>query len=143
VLWLAVYAGFPKVVELLVGYGANLNAANADGKTVLHTLFAEGPELNMHPVSGDMTQLKKVQLEEAYFINRQYVLFHSCIMQIHDELLHLNFGKPVESYVTVACFLVCEGADRYIRENNNGVTPCQVCPPEVGAIVTTFQRRNR
>jgi len=142
-LWVAVYAGFPKVVEQLVGYGADLNAANEDGERVLHMLLAGCPQLNMRPVSGDMTQLKKVQSEEAYFIVGQYVLFHSCVMQIHDELLHLNFGKPVESYVTVACFLVCEGADRYIRERNYGVTPCQVCPPEVGAIVTTFQRRNR
>jgi len=97
----------------------------------------------VHAVSGDMIQLKKVQSEEAYFIIGQYVLFHFCVMQIHDELLYLNFGKPVESYVTVACFLVCEGADRYIRDKNYGVTPFQVCPQEVGAIVTTFQRRNR
>jgi len=61
-LLLAVYAGFPKVVELLVGYGANLNAADADGETVLHMLLAGGPELNMRPVSGDMIQLKKVEL---------------------------------------------------------------------------------
>ena len=142
-LWMAVYAGFPKVVEQLVGYGADLNVASANSVTVLHMLLAEGPKHNMRPVSGDMTQLKKVQSEEAYFIVGQYVLFHSCVMQIHDELLHLNFGKPVESYVTVACFLVCEGADRYIRDKDYGVTPCQVCRPEVGTIVTTFQRRNR
>jgi len=50
-LLLAVYVGFPKVVELLVGYGANLNAADAEGKTVLHMLLAEGPEINMRPCS--------------------------------------------------------------------------------------------
>ena len=65
-LWVAVYAGFPKVVELLVGYGANLNATNEDGVTALHMLLAEGPELCMRPISDDMSQLKKVELEEAY-----------------------------------------------------------------------------
>ena len=65
-LWVAVYAGFPKVVELLVGYGANLNATDADGVTALHMLLAGGPELCMHPISDDMTRLKEVELEEAY-----------------------------------------------------------------------------
>jgi len=73
--WLAVYAGFPKVVELLVGYGADLNATDAEGVTALHMLLASGPELNMRPISDNMHQLKKVQSGEAYFNNR-YLLFH-------------------------------------------------------------------
>ena len=77
-LWLAVYAGFPKMVELLVGYGADLNTTDQDGVTALHMLLAGGPDLNMRPVSDDMNQLKKVQLGEAYFNNRFiiYLLFH-------------------------------------------------------------------
>ena len=139
------YAGFPKVVELLVGCGADLNSIGQDGGTALHMLLARGPDLNMHPVSDDMNQLKKVRLGEAYFNNRCIIYLHfpSCVMQIHDELLYLNFGRPVESYITVACFLVCEGADRYIRDKKYGVTPFQVCLPEVGSIVTTFLRRHR
>jgi len=68
----AVIAGFPKVVEQLVGYGADLNTANADGETVLHMLLAEGPELNMRPVSGDMTQLKKVQKKLTLLVDNMY-----------------------------------------------------------------------
>ena len=76
--WLAVYAGFPKVVELLVGYGADLNATYTEGVTALHMLLASGPELNMRPISDNMHQLKKVQSGEAYFNNRyiMYLLFH-------------------------------------------------------------------
>ena len=59
-LCLAVCQGFPKMVELLVGYGANLNGADQDDVTALHMLLGEGPALNMAPVSDDMTQLSKV-----------------------------------------------------------------------------------
>ena len=48
------------MVELLVGYGANLNGADQDDVTALHMLLGEGPALNMRPVSDDMTQLNKV-----------------------------------------------------------------------------------
>ena len=74
-LWLAVYAGFPKMVELLVGYGADLNTTDQDGVTALHMLLAGGPDLNMRPVSDDMNQLKKVQLGEAYFKVESYLKY--------------------------------------------------------------------
>ena len=49
----------------------------------------------------------------------------------------LNGEKPVVSYVTVAAFLVQEGADMHIT-SSRGVNPLQVCPPDVAALIIKF-----
>ena len=49
----------------------------------------------------------------------------------------LNGGKPVEPYVTVAAFLVQEGADMHVM-SSRGVNPLQVCPPDIAALITKF-----
>ena len=53
----------------------------------------------------------------------------------------LNGGKPVEPYVTVAAFLVQEGADTHIK-SSRGVSPLQVCPPDRAALITKFASEN-
>ena len=49
----------------------------------------------------------------------------------------LNGGKPVEPYVTVAAFLVQEGADTHVT-SSRGVNPLQACPPDIAALIIKF-----
>ena len=43
----------------------------------------------------------------------------------------------MQPYVTVACFLVREGANMHIQ-NLVGVSPLQVCPSDMAALITRF-----
>ena len=53
----------------------------------------------------------------------------------------LNGGKLVVPYVTVAAFLVQEGADMHIM-SSRGVNPLQVCPPDIAALIIKFASEN-
>ena len=57
-------------------------------------------------------------------------------MQVYDSL---TFSEDMSQRgnVTVACFLVREGASTSIA-NNQGATPLAVCLPEVATMVMTF-----
>ena len=60
-----------------------------------------------------------------------------CIIpQVHEELNRLGLGS-VPVYLTVACFLVQEGGDLRVR-NNNGQTPAQSCPSERRDILLNY-----
>ena len=55
-LHLAVHQGNTKIVERLVGYGADLNVPDSDGDTPLHIALARDTVDNL---SADTPQLKK------------------------------------------------------------------------------------
>ena len=58
-------------------------------------------------------------------------------MQVCESFgLSEDTGPHAEA--TVACFLIQEGAD-ILLENNQGLTPLQICSPEVIALVMTFR----
>ena len=56
-LHLAVHQGSTKIVERLVGYGADLNVPDSDGDTLLHIALAKD---TVDTLSADTPQLKKV-----------------------------------------------------------------------------------
>lgn len=113
-LHIAVHQGHSRIVERLVGFGANLNAQDSDGDTPLHlTLLREAVDT----LSADTPQLKKVR---------------QCLQSKDDTI-------PLAS-ATVAGFLVQEGADMYLQ-NRKGRTPLQLCSTDVAAILTTFAER--
>lgn len=56
-LHIAVHEGYIKIVERLVGFGANLNATDEDGNTPLHFALVRD---TMQQPSNDTPQVKKV-----------------------------------------------------------------------------------
>ena len=58
-------------------------------------------------------------------------------MKVHESLGTSKDSGP-HATATVACFLVQEGADMSLH-NNQGLSPVEVCSPEVAAIVMTFK----
>ena len=53
----------------------------------------------------------------------------------------LSCYEGVTSHTVLACFLVYEGADIYIK-NNSGITALQKLPIEITAIVATFAEKH-
>ncbi len=62
-----------------------------------------------------------------------------CTPQVNDKLLSRHSGFAYEPYVVMACFLVQEGGDLYLR-NFQGISPIQLAPPNVGNVITSFSR---
>lgn len=48
-------------------------------------------------------------------------------------------GFSFEPYVVVACFLVREGGDIYMK-NYQGISPIQLAPPDIGNVIAGFFR---
>ena len=59
-------------------------------------------------------------------------------MQVHEELSAASH-KAVDGYITVACFLVREGADWSIK-NEVGLCPKESLPPDVVSLITTHTK---
>ena len=60
-----------------------------------------------------------------------------CASQVRESLGRPDDTGPHTS-VTVACFLIQEGAD-ILQQNKKGHTPLQTCTPEVVSMVTRFK----
>lgn len=58
-LYLAAQRGYSRIIEALVGYGADVNAKGADGQTVLHLIFSLK---TMEPPTEDTPEFAKVLL---------------------------------------------------------------------------------
>ena len=56
-LHLAAQRGYCRIIEALVGYGADVNASAGDGQTVLHLIFSHK---DMQPPSEDTPEFAKV-----------------------------------------------------------------------------------
>ena len=61
------------------------------------------------------------------------------LLQVREELSVASGGRAVEGYIAVACFLVREGADWYIK-NKDGVSPHQALPPAMAALIAEYQK---
>ena len=62
-------------------------------------------------------------------------------MQVQADLSEDHSGFIIDSYVIVACFLVREGGDLHIK-NNNGISPYQLCPSDIGTLISTFVEKH-
>ncbi|CAI8023106.1 E3 ubiquitin-protein ligase mib1 [Geodia barretti] len=108
-LLIAAHEGHAPAVELLAGYGADLNCAAEGGNTALHLIL----------VRKTMKSLDH---------NSPYTL------QV-EKKLKASFGeKDYASYTVVACMLILEGADLY-QKNMIGDSPMAVCPPDSADIL--------
>ena len=67
------------------------------------------------------------------------VLIH-ILLQIQRDLSEDHKGFMIDPYVVVACFLVQEGGDLHIK-NNNGISPLQLCPSDVSTLISTFVQK--
>ena len=61
--------------------------------------------------------------------------------QIHDELSRLPLDS-VPVFLTVACFLVQEGADMSLR-NHRGQTAAQACPRDKRDVLLNYINKSR
>ena len=59
---------------------------------------------------------------------------------MREELSVASGGRAVEGYVAVACFLVREGADWHIK-NEDGVSPRQALPPAMEALIAEHLKK--
>lgn len=64
-LHIAVHEGYIKIVERLVGFGANVNATDEDGNTPLHLALVRD---TMQQPSSDTPHVKKVGAYHQYTI---------------------------------------------------------------------------
>lgn len=62
-------------------------------------------------------------------------------MQVQADLSEDHTGFIIDPYVIVACFLVREGGDLHIK-NNNGISPYQLCPSDIGVLISTFVQKH-
>ena len=46
-------------------------------------------------------------------------------------------GRAVEGYIAAACFLVREGTD-WLVKNNDGVSPHQALPPAMATLISEY-----
>lgn len=99
-----------RMVELLLGYGADPTIADSDGNTPLHAALDNE---DLYPPSDKTLELNKVK---------------GLLMEMTDE---------VTGQLVVACFLIREGADATIQ-NMNDATPLDACSPEMAVTVSTF-----
>ena len=53
-----------------------------------------------------------------------------------------NRIQSVPVYITVACFLVSEGASLEVK-SDDGATPLTLCPPEYHSLLQLFARPER
>jgi E3 ubiquitin-protein ligase mind-bomb len=112
-LHIAAHEGHTAMVELLVGYGADLNATVDDGNTALMLVLTQK---KMKPLDQESPRLNQV-----------------------EELLLAQYGSgfKFDPYIVVACMLVQEGADPHIK-NRIGQSPLQKCPSDLASVVRMF-----
>ena len=55
-----------------------------------------------------------------------------------QSILNLDGNETIHNTAAIACFLIQEGADQYIK-NNKGLNPLEVCPPELVALIVEFK----
>ena len=121
-------------MESLVGYGADAGALDSEGVTSLHLLLAKR---NMKPLSEWTLYLNKVR------VKTQSSLQYTSLLQFHEYVSGAdNSIQDVPVYITVACFLVSEGASLDIK-SLVGITPLHVCPPEYHSLLKLFARPER
>jgi hypothetical protein len=105
-------------IECLVGYGADAGAADTDGVTSLHLLLAKR---NLKPLS-----------EWTPYFNK----FHEYVLGADNRI------QDVPVFITVACFLVSEGASLE-TESLEGLTPLDCCPQEYVSLLKLYARPER
>lgn len=110
-LHIAVHQGHARIVERLVGFGANLNAQDHDGDTPLHIAMMRE---TIDVLSVDTPQMEKMR-----------------------KNFRLEGDGTDHTSAVMACFLVQEGANLYIS-NKKGNTPLVICSPDIATLVTRF-----
>ena len=131
--------GYSRVIERLVGYGADVMALDVKKLTPLH--FVMVTKDKMKPLSEWTPHLNQVRY---IYIAHQGELWTCCIIQFHEEYVSGadNRIQSVPVYITVACFLVSEGASLEAK-SDDGATPLTLCPPEYHSLLQLFARPER
>ena len=140
-LHIAVHEGCIKAVELLVGFGADLNVVTTDGNTPLHLALGRG---TMRAPSEDTPEIKEVMDTKSHFELRSfpgYIMFLFCL-QLEDELAKVHGRHTLSPNVIVGFFLVREGSELFIK-NQKGVSPLQVRPTDVSTLLGNFSKDHR
>ena len=138
-LYVAANGGRTSYVEALVGYGAT----DERGRTILHNVLNLR---KMEPLSEWTVHLNEVRVAVNY---RDYIIFcraciHSNSPQFHEYVLGAdNSIQDVPVYITVACFLVSEGASLETKTQDSGITPLDLCLPEYHSLLKLFARPER
>lgn len=130
----AAFKGHPRIIECLVGYGANLNAADIDGDTPLHLVL---DRMVMAAPSADTPELLKVPALESS-LHHKLGMIIVLLLQVKDRL---GEQAHTDARVVVACFLIQEGADVHAK-NKKGVSPLEACPSAISEVVADFAKEN-
>ncbi|CAI8033696.1 E3 ubiquitin-protein ligase mib1 [Geodia barretti] len=117
-LHLACYRGNIMCVECLVGYGAILETTDLESRSPLQFVLAKR---DMKPLSDCTPYMNK---------------FHEYVLGADNRI------QDVPVYITVACFLVSEGASLETT-SVHGFTALGVCSPEYHSLLKLFARPER
>jgi ankyrin repeat protein len=117
-LHIATGEGHIRSVECLVGYGADVEVKDRKGITPLHFVLAKK---NMKPLSPATPHLNEV---------------HEMVSCADNSI------QNVPVYITVACFLVSEGASLETVSKEE-LTPLSLCPSQYHSLLKLFAKPER
>ena len=124
-----------RCVEALVGYGADVTLANSNGHTPLHHVLNS---MEIKTLSEWTLHLNKVISHTNVLVHywNSSMQFHECVSSADNRI------QSVPVYITVACFLVSEGASLEAK-SQEGATPLDLCPPEYHSLLQLFTTPER
>ena len=125
-----------------MGYGANVTVADILQNTPLHYLLAKK---NAQPLSDWTPHLNEVNGSMSKTPLHLFCHTHLKMLQVHEYVSSAdNSIQDVPVYITVACFLVSEGASLDIPSSEGvHVTPRYLCPPEYHPLLQLFAQPKR
>ena len=138
-LLLACKEGNTRCLESLVGYGADLSISDERDGTPLHFILAKS---SMKPLSEWTPHLNKVDSLTHSLTHLIHNFVH--VSQFHEEYVSGadNSIQDVPVYITVACFLVSEGASLEAR-SFEGFSPLDLCLTQHRPLLQLFARPER
>ena len=139
-LLLACKEGNTRCLESLVGYGADLSISDERDGTPLHFILAKS---SMKPLSEWTPHLNKVD-SLTHSLTHLIHNFFVHVSQFHEEYVSGadNSIQDVPVYITVACFLVSEGASLEAR-SFEGFSPLDLCLTQHRPLLQLFARPER
>ena len=120
-----------------MGYGADIQARDPHEVTSLHLILAKR---SVKPLSEWTLYLNKVRIINPIELDNYYLLF---TFQFHEYVSRAdNSIQDVPVYITVACFLVSEGASLETKTVEE-ITPLMLCPSEYQSLLQLFATLER